>query len=41
MDGVDEIYFPGEQSHKLRQKQLTEEMVEISDKILEQVKSQL
>jgi len=38
MEGFEEICFPGEQSHKLRQKQLSEGMVEISDKILEQVK---
>lgn len=38
MEGFEEIYFPGEQSHKLRQKQLSEGMVEISSKILKQVK---
>ncbi|NTU73017.1 Ldh family oxidoreductase [Candidatus Roizmanbacteria bacterium] len=41
MDGVEEIYFPGEQSHRLRQEQLSGEMVDISDKILEQVRSEL
>lgn len=38
MEGFEKIYFPGEQSHKLRQKQLSEGMVEISDKIIEQIK---
>jgi LDH2 family malate/lactate/ureidoglycolate dehydrogenase len=38
MDGFDEIYYPGEKSAKLRQKQLESGFVEISDQILEKVK---
>jgi LDH2 family malate/lactate/ureidoglycolate dehydrogenase len=34
MDGFKEIYFPGEQSHKLREKQISENSVEINDDII-------
>lgn len=37
MKGFKEIYFPGEQSHKLRQKQLSEGMIEINDNIFKQI----
>jgi L-2-hydroxycarboxylate dehydrogenase (NAD+) len=38
MEGFDEIYYPGEKSARLRQSQLESGLVEISDKILENVR---
>lgn len=37
-EGFQEIYFPGEQSFKLRQQRLATGVIEIDDKILEEIK---
>lgn len=37
-EGFKEIYFPGEQSYKRRQQQLTEGVIELDDKVLKSIK---
>jgi hypothetical protein len=41
MKGVNEIYYPGEQSHKLRQGNLKASTIDVSDKLLKQIRELL
>ncbi len=37
MHGVEEIYFPGEQSHKIRQRNLELGTIDVSEKLYNQL----
>ncbi len=41
MHGVEEIYFPGEQSHKIRQKNLELGTIDVSEKLYNQLSEML